>query len=178
MKATSLIAKAGVGLSMFHLARNGLEFVTTIGNSDAGDMWVRLPVGGLVPVEIKASFEGKWNLRREQLTRVKFIILTDIGEARCWVLSQAEVLSFARNDAEGFCVVKRALPKESEDAWSLFGVIPMATRRPRAYRTPPPPSGKFHRVRKLLANGQIKEYTYDRRSRDVISTRIIPPSGN
>src|SRR5690242_10082429 len=66
----ALVGRGGVALVMYHLARLGIEFTQTAKDSNEADLWVKLPSGPIVTVEVKTASLGMgWPVKSAQLAK-------------------------------------------------------------------------------------------------------------
>ncbi len=141
-----------MGLVMWNLCRRGIECNPTSQNSHEGDLWARLPDGGMIRIEVNASTETAWHIRRGQISGADCFVLVSIHDARYWVLTQAEVaVPMASCTQRGDVVVigRAKLPQHALDNWGSLS--PAKPKMPRAYRSE-------RVVRKVLADGTIEVY--------------------
>lgn len=143
-----------MGLVIWNLARRGIECQATTQNSNSGDIWAKLPGGRTVAIEVKGTGKAGWHIREAQARRVDWFALVSIHDARCWVLTRAEMLDCPHHElGPGVWVVSRShVPTVGADAWDRLTKAPAP--KPKAiYRTQ-------RLVRRTLADGTIKEYRY------------------
>jgi hypothetical protein len=169
-RPNNLIGKGGVGLVMFYLARQGIEFVLTSDRSDQGDMWIDGP-GGVLKAEIKTSTKEAWPVRIEQARRVDVFFFVHLLRGECWVLSSECVRSAIRAETRSSDTVTltiKQIKQFSEGDMSPLVLHPSGGRyraevRARAVQLNPE-SVSTRTVRRKLASGEMKEYRYHRPS--------------
>lgn len=161
-RTSRLIEKGGIGLVMYQLARMGFEFTLTSENSDRGDIWVKFGQRA-VAIEVKASTHSMWHLRDTQGAHVEFYCFVNIPNARCWILSRSEVLALGNDRRRGEGVYMLRAPDMPADALGNWGCLVPQTKKgaPRVAR-----AGKPRVVRRRLATGEVKEYSYVRMIRE------------
>lgn len=155
------IGRAGLSLVCFHLARMGYEFTTTTDNSVAGDIWADLGNGPEV-MEVKATLRPAWTLRRCQAARTKWYVLVNVADGDTWLVAAASVASLWQNTKkDALTLMGRDMPELAQMA--------LHRQAPRLFPESAPPkprkrrelvSGRIRRVKKRLANGEVKIYEY------------------
>jgi hypothetical protein len=163
-RSLRLIERGGIGLVMFHLAREGLEFALTGDCSDRGDIWVRSPSGQFMALEVKTSVKKSWHIKKAQIARVDIYALVSLDDATVFIFSSNDMRRLAADhgkarDEAVVVLASNTLPREAERAWHLLKADP-APARPKA--TPRPRLATLRVVRKRLASGEIREYHYPR----------------
>jgi hypothetical protein len=167
-KATNnrtLTGQGGVALVCFHLARRRLHYVLTDHNSPCGDIWVQTK-HGKVGIEVKTTREGPyWAVLRHQIEAVDFYCFVVMATAQCFVMSSAEVTRIARASTDAnpdvAFVWVREMDRSAFFAWDKLDGVPVKTG-PVLVQPPSLPSRRrgFRTVRRRLADGTIKTYTY------------------
>lgn len=170
-RSPRLVEKGGLGLVMWNLARRGLDFALTGEGSEHGDIWIRMPDGEIVPVEVKTCTRRAWHIRLDQTQRVKAFILVDLDDRDTWVVPAEQMLEIARNTAaklsDNVRIVKASdLPPMEHGRWKeLLGAEPGKRKWIKPVRTPAPvpvAAQGVKIVRKTLASGEVRLYQYDR----------------
>lgn len=159
---SELIGKGGVGLVMFHLARRGMEFMPTSGNSHMGDLWVKMPEG-LKIFEVKTSTGSAWNVKISQAERVDYFAFVTLNEGEVWIAEKPDVVSKSTRQIGNHdrAIITRNSVEAIGHAWhkSMPPVIPS----PHVRRVLPKavPGAKGNRiVKKRLSDGTVKVYEY------------------
>lgn len=174
-QGTHLTGRGGIGLVTFHLARRRIEFAVTADKSPAGDIWISVR-GEKYGIEVKTCRDViKWQIKKSQIKAVDFYVLVAMRTAQCFILTTAE-MSYAVSRSPllygDVCMVDRAsIDPATMNAWDRFDghiasveIIP--NTRPGANKTV---ALKYAQktVRKTLADGTVKTYSYDRSPRKV-----------
>jgi hypothetical protein len=162
---SQLTGRGGVALVCYHLARLGIEYAETDRSSPFGDIWAQLP-GGKVGIEVKTTYrESHWRVRRSQDGSVDFYCLVRLGSADCHALTAAEmrsIISSCRDMHDGMALVPEStLPANARQGWTRVGITrPTPSVLDRMSREGT--GRKSRQIKKLMANGEIKIYTYPR----------------
>ena len=131
-RSNHLVGKGGVGLVMYHLARNGIEFTETHSSSDKGDLWV-LAGKEVRIVEIKSTTSKAWNVRLPQIARSHYFAMVNLISARVWILPGDELANLIAKayprSAQSVVITEPMLPPGRADQWSLLK--PETVSRPR-----------------------------------------------
>lgn len=168
-----LTGKGGVALVMFHLARQKIEFAPTQENSHLGDLWISVD-GKKYGLEVKTCRSiAKWQIKASQINRVDFYVLVSMETAHCFIFTSEEMTAIVLRApviyGDIHLVNKTAFEAPCMNAWSKFSVL-AATTIPDIIRgglvTAPRRIGVENRrpktVRKTLADGTVKTYSYRR----------------
>lgn len=167
-----LTGRGGIGLVTFHLSRQKIDFAVTPDNSRYGDVWIATPDNRKYGIEVKTCRrDAKWQIKTSQITKVDFYVLVSMDDARCFVLTAAEIDALIpqalRMYGDVYLLHRRLLSVSSQNAWGkLTGAPPMAPDvRPVLIRHRAKTffgGLKPKTVRKTLANGTVRIYKYPR----------------
>lgn len=156
----------GMAFAEFQLARRGVEFARTLPGSPSGDLWAEFPIGRIA-VEIKTTFSNaSWHVKRGQ-SGADLYFLVRLETCDIHILTapaMRKVIDQSSDIFPGVALVKRTdLPRETLEAWGSLGLhkMPGIFREPRQYKS-------TRVVRRMLATGEIKTYTYAPSSRQII----------
>lgn len=159
-----LAGRAGLSLVEFQLGRRGFEFVRMPLDSKSGDIWAETGVGR-ISIEVKTTVRGQsWFVKSNQ-TNSEFFVLTNLDEARCYVLTSDEMLVAISNSKEAwpgvYVVFASAIPDDALDGWKRLGGRSMNAIRNENAREPARSFYKSTRiVRHTLVDGTDKIYKY------------------
>lgn len=164
---SALVGRGGVALVMYHLARLGIEFTQTAKDSNEADLWVKLPSGPIVTVEVKTASIGMgWPVKSAQLVRSEVYVFVDLRGACVWIMRTPDlrkVIAGTKQRATNgvYSLTLKMMPPETENAWQVFSQIDGWARVSVVKRPKRPSRRKTDRIiRKTLADGTIKEYRY------------------
>lgn len=162
-----LTGRGGIGLVCFHLARRRIEFVVMPDRCASGDIWAQVD-GRKFGIEVKTSHRlAAWQIKKSQLAAVEHYVLVALDSARCFILTPgelADILTTCPRLYGDVHMVKAAqIPQKYRDAWVRIDGRP-STNDGCGLAVVGVRGGvkKPKTVRKKLANGSIKTYTYDR----------------
>ena len=162
---TNLIGKAGVGLAIFHFARLGFEANVTDFNSPSCDLWVRFP-SGIEMVEVKTSIRDTWTLRGNQTSIARWIFFASLQSGAAWLLCGEKAAAMFAERGKPFVIPRRQLDGIADLSFHREGpemvLTPEVVERIRESRKV---GGKERRpkiIRKTLASGEVRTYTYAR----------------
>lgn len=160
-----LTGRGGIGLVCFHLARRRIEFVVMPDRCASGDVWAQIG-SRKFGVEVKTSHKATaWQIKKSQLASVDYYVLVAMDSARCFILTPVELASLLvtcpRMYGDVHILKGNQIPEKHRDAWGRIDGwasdsdgSALVIVRPRGARK----SAKV--VKKRLANGSIKTYTY------------------
>lgn len=160
--SNELVGKGGVGLVIFNLALRGIEFTETSKNSQHGDIWANFEGRGITKIEVKTATTDRWRINREQVNGVDLYALVNLPMAKVWIVDAikiADVIAELPDAHPGKALLKISdLPGEAQGAWGV-AISDFKDRKGYGARAG---TKKPRSVRKKMADGTYKTYTYDR----------------
>lgn len=168
-RTNNLVGKGGVGLVMFYLARQGLEFSVTTDRSDRGDIWIDGP-DGILKGEVKTTTKNAWPVRISQISSMDVYFFVHLLRGECWVLKAEDVLALIRPRGRLSLTVPLTMSqirKYPEGDVSPLRLAPLRQRlRIQPAEIPqsdPRQEAVYRAVRRTLATGEVREYRYAKR---------------
>jgi hypothetical protein len=154
---THLIGKAAVALLSFHLARRGIDFAVTTDSSSVGDIWADFG-SGVVAIEVKGSAKNAWYVRADQSARIDHWAFVGIADTRCWLVAGEQVRESIGGVGASKDKIITLRDVEAMDGIPLHAGLPVLLTPRKAGLAVRP--GGIRKVRRRLATGEVKEYTY------------------
>jgi len=162
-----LTGRGGIGLVCYHLARRRIEFVVMPDLCASGDIWAQVD-NRKFGIEVKTSFRASaWQIKKSQLAAVEHYVLVAMDSARCFILTPGELSGILdtcpRMYGDVHMVKASQIPDKHRDAWGRIDGRSKDTYGRNMIIVTARGSRKSPKtVRKTLADGSVKTYTYPR----------------